>query len=105
MDALRPSAEPRPRRRLVDSDRRRCAGALLPVLSSVQEHVRQRVPHLARRAQRADVVATEERRPGALEDSIHSSRDARADGLHRAAKCLFVFRFEQQVQVIALDEK
>jgi len=53
MDTACPSTEPHRRRSLVELHRRRVAVPLCPMLSRVQQDVGNRVPHLARRAQRA----------------------------------------------------
>ena len=45
------------------------------VAARVEEAVRQRVPHLARRAQDVQVVAVGEHAPAETEDPVHGSRE------------------------------
>ncbi|HVN39366.1 MAG TPA: hypothetical protein VMW19_14475 [Myxococcota bacterium] len=56
------------------------------------------VPDLARRAQRADVVAAEEHGAAAPEYAMDAARDARCDRLHRGAESTLVFRLEDQIR-------
>jgi hypothetical protein len=72
------------------------------VLADVEEDVRKRIAYVARRSQRAHVVAAEEHRAGASEDPIHAARNARGDRLHRRAERLLAARLEDQVEVVAL---
>jgi len=100
-----PALEPSCRRGFVQPNRRRGAGALLPVLPDIEKDVRQRVPHFARSPQRADVVATEKHRPRAPEDAVRRPCDAGRDGFHPARECSLVLGFDEKMQVIALDRE
>jgi hypothetical protein len=51
-----PSVEPSSRRGNVQTNGRVCSRPLAPMLARVQEHVRERISHFARRAQRSHVV-------------------------------------------------
>ena len=57
---------------------------LAPVLAHIQEDVGERVPHLARRPQHAQVVAPEQHRTLAPEDPIHRARESRRHRFHPA---------------------
>lgn len=74
-----------------------------PVLAHVQEHVGERIPDLARRAQHAQVVAPEQHRPLASKDPVHSSRESRRHGFHPARQRFLPGGLHHEVQVVALD--
>src|SRR5262249_13552874 len=89
LEPVAPTVEPLARRGCVEADRRRGAGPLCPVLPRVEQHIAQRIAHLARRAQRADVVAAQYNRAAASEDPMDSARKARADRFHRRPERTF----------------
>jgi hypothetical protein len=75
------------------------------VLARIEQHVRQRVAHLAGSSQSADVVAAEKYGAHSVEDAIDSSRYARADRLHPTSQRLPARCFDDEMQVIALDRE
>jgi phage protein D len=72
-------------------------------MSRVLKHVDQRRAHLARRAQRAGVVAVAEDTTGATQKPVERSRDAHEQSLHAARERAPVGGLDDQVQVVRLD--
>ena len=110
-----PSLEPSPRRAGVDAaraaERRHVLQPHLPQLrdplrrmpSRVEQHVRDRVPHLPRGLEHAVVIPIREHLPGAPERAVHREREERRDRLHPAPERLHALRLDDQVRVIVLD--
>src|SRR5258706_1981400 len=98
-----PTVEPRARGCDVQHDGRSDPGPLPPVLARVQKHVRERMPHFARRAQHAEVVAPEQYGPFAPEDAVHCPREPDSHRLHPAPERVLSGGFHDQMYVIALD--
>jgi hypothetical protein len=73
------------------------------VAPRIEKDVRERVPHFARRAQDVEVEAVREHRSAAREDTVHSSREARSDGLHPRCEVAVARGFHDQMHVIVLD--
>jgi hypothetical protein len=73
------------------------------VLARIQEHVSERVSHLARRLQRAQVVAPEQGQSLAFEHPVHGPGQAGSDRLHTAPERILSGRFHHEVHMIALD--
>ena len=71
--------------------------------TGVQEHIRERVSHLARPSQHMNVVAIGQHRTASTEDSVHRARHARADGLHSGGEIGLARRFDDRMQVVVLD--
>jgi hypothetical protein len=69
----------------------------------VQQHVGERPPHLARRAQRAVVVAAVEHRAAPPAHAVHRPREPRGDALLTVREGLLAVRLHDQVRVIALE--
>jgi hypothetical protein len=69
----------------------------------ILEHVRDRVPYFARRAQHVGVVAIREHPTRPTEHSVHGSSEPRADRLHPAPESLSALRLDDEVGVIALQ--
>ena len=69
----------------------------------VQEHVGERVPDLARRAEEAGVKPLGEHRAAARERPVQRTCDAGADGHHPASERRRVRRFDEEVRVRALE--
>src|SRR4029453_2679808 len=97
-----PAIEPPPRARLIEPHRWRHAKALPPVLPNVEQHVRQRAPHLPRRPQYPQVVAVGEDPASPREDAIHAAREARGDRLHPAREIPRARRLDEQMEMIDL---
>ncbi len=99
-----PAVEPTPRRSRIDGRLSRgMPPELRGVSPSVQEDVRERVPNLARRAQRAHVVAIREDRTAANKHSVHGSGEPRTDRLHPTTQVLCARRLRNQMHVVHLD--
>ena len=103
MESSIPSGKESARRGRVDGFRRQPPCELREMPSRVQEHVGQRVPHLARRAEDVQVVTIRENWTAAPEDSIHGACDARGDGFHAAREVLLAGRLDECVNVVVLD--
>jgi hypothetical protein len=73
------------------------------VLSRVQQHVRERSPHLAWRAEHAVVVAAVENRSTAAKDAVDRPRETRSDALQPIAERMNALRLDQQVDVVVLE--
>ena len=71
--------------------------------AGIQEHVRERIPHLARGPEHAHVISIREDGPRAAEDPIDGSREARPQRLHATTQGAFVIGFHDQVRVVRLD--
>ena len=71
--------------------------------SCVEEDIRQRVPHLARRAQDAEVIPVAEDAAALAEHAIRGTCQARGDRFHSAGEVARACRFRDQVHVIRLD--
>ena len=69
----------------------------------VQQDVRQRVAHLARRAQNVKMEAIREHRTAPREDAIHGSRETGGDRFHPASEIARARRFDERVQMIVLN--
>jgi hypothetical protein len=69
----------------------------------VQEHVGDRVSHLARRAQHAHVVAIGQDGSRTVEHAVHGSSEACSESLHPASKCALMLRLDDEVGVIRLQ--
>jgi hypothetical protein len=90
--------------RWVDACRaRHRASELGQVTSRIQEHVRERVPHFARRAEDVKVIAVREDGAAAAEDAVHGSCEARTDRFHARSEIPLTRRLDNRVQVIVLD--
>jgi hypothetical protein len=98
-----PSIEPGAGRCDVEPHGWRGTVPLAPVLAHIQQNVRESVPDLARRPQRAQVVAAEQHRPLPPEHAIHGSREPRCHRLHSARECFLAVGLDHHVQVVALD--
>jgi len=104
MESSIPSGEEEPGRGWVGRrDARQRAAELCKVSARIQEHVRQRVTHLSRRAQDVKVVAVRERAPAKTKDSVHSSRNACGNGFHSAGEVALARSLCNQVHVVVLD--
>jgi hypothetical protein len=73
------------------------------VLPHVVQHVDEHVPHFTRRPQDAVVIAIRQHPPPDTEDPAHGARDPRPDGLHAPPERCPVVRFDQQMDVVALE--
>ena len=71
--------------------------------SRIEQDVRQRVSHLARRAEDVQVVAVRENATASVEYPVHRSRQARRDGFHPGRQVPLAHGFCDQVHVIVLD--
>src|SRR5215831_16519643 len=103
MSSSSPSSEPSSGRSRIDGCRKQPPSSLREVTSRVEQHVGERVPHLARRAQHVEMEAVREHRSAPAEDPVHGSRDARTDGLHSAGEIACARRLDDQMHVIVLD--
>ena len=104
MESSIPSGKPEPRGCRVDPCRlRQRASHLCQVASRIQQDIRQRVPHLARRPQHVKMKTIGEHRPAALEDPIHGSRNARGNRFHAAGQVALARSLRNQVHVVVLD--
>jgi hypothetical protein len=72
------------------------------VVTLVEEHVRERVPHLARRAERDGVVAIGEDAPTATKRSIELLREADAEALHSTRQRGATRGLDEEVEVVGL---
>ena len=82
----------------------RSAPAALPVvLARVQEHVRQRPPHLRRRALQHVVEAVGQNTPPAAEHPVHAARETRRQALHAVRQTLRSRRLDQEVRMVVLN--
>jgi hypothetical protein len=94
----RPSIEPAPRGRGIDREgTQEGTAGLRRVSARIQEHILERIAHLARRPQRPQVITIDEYGTGAPEDSIHGSGEPRADRLHPASERVFIICFHNQM--------
>jgi hypothetical protein len=71
--------------------------------SRIQKYVCDRIPDLARRAERAAVVAVREHRAAPVEDPVHRARDARDEGFHPAGEGVLARSFHDRVHMVVLD--
>jgi len=69
----------------------------------VQEDVRQRPTHLARRSEKAMVVTPVQHRAAPSTHAIDRARETRRDALHAVREGLLAVRLDDQVGVIALQ--
>ena len=69
----------------------------------IHQHVRERVPHLPRRAQDVEVKAIGEHGPAPLEHSVHGSREARSDRFHSRSEMALARRFDNGVEMVVLN--
>ena len=79
------------------------AASLEEVASRVEQHIGQRVPHLARRAKDPSVEAVGENGTAAPEDAIDRASYPRTDRLHAAGQVSGARRLDDHVYVVALD--
>ena len=77
--------------------------ALRRMPARIEQHVGERVPHLLRRLQHAQVIALEEHRPGAPERPVHRAREPRRKRHHPAPERLPIVGLDDQMRVIVLD--
>lgn len=98
-----PSVEPSGRGGFVDSRRRCDAESLPPVLPRVEQYVRERVPHLARRAQQVEVVPPVENGACARKHAVDRACEPRANGLHPARESSLRIGLDEEMRVIALQ--
>jgi hypothetical protein len=75
------------------------------VVPRVVENVAKRVANLARRLQRASVIAVVEQWTAATERAVNALRDADLEPLEPARPCLVARRLDDEVQVIRLDDE
>ncbi len=73
------------------------------VLPRIEQHVAERVPHLPRRRQEANVIAVRQHPPAPPHRAVHGERESRADRRHAARERCTIVRFHDQVRVIALQ--
>src|SRR5262249_22852611 len=69
----------------------------------IQEHVSQRVPHLARGAKHVKVVAVHEHGPAQAEHTVHGASKASAEGFHSGAEIALAPCFDDRMQLVVLD--
>jgi hypothetical protein len=69
----------------------------------VVQHVDERVPDLARRAQQSDVIAVSPDAPATLERAVDRFRQAHDQSADSGSERLRAVGFDDQVQVISLD--
>jgi len=98
-----PAIEPAARRGRVDADWRECAVAFPPVLAGVQQHVGQRIPHLARRSKHPQVVPIGQHRPPSATGPVGGSGQPGADRFHPAGEIARARGFDEEMGVIALE--
>lgn len=99
-----PPVEPASRRRRID--RRHRAGAHAEwarVAPRVEQHVGQRVSHLARRAQNAHVRSVVERAANTPEHTIDGPRESRRERFHAVRQIAGARGLDDRVHVIGLD--
>jgi hypothetical protein len=95
-----PSVEPPSRRRWIDPQSRTQPPRMTP---SVQQHVGQGVPHLARSSQEAGMKALGEHGAAAAGRPVQRACDACADRHHAATERVRVGRFDEKVCVRRLQ--
>lgn len=95
-----PTVEPGRGRTAIHEARERLARSFHGVLAKIAQHVTEGGLHLARRDERAAVVAIREHPPEAPERSIETARDADAEPLDAAGEISPARRFDDQVNVI-----
>ena len=71
--------------------------------SRIEQHVRERVAHLAWCPQHVQVEAVRQNGTAPREDSIHGSRQARGEGFHAAGELLRAGGLYEHVHVVGLD--
>ncbi len=74
-------------------------------MACVQQHIRKSIADLSRAAEQAEVVALREHGAAAVEDTVDSSRKARADRLQTTAERNAISGFDDQVDVVALERE
>jgi hypothetical protein len=73
------------------------------VLPEISEHLNQGISHLARRGERAAVPALGKQRPAARQKVVHLASDTDHEPAHATRQSALVPRFDQQVDMVALD--
>jgi hypothetical protein len=96
-----PPLEAHRRRKRVDSHSER----FRRVLSKIREHVDERSPHLARRAERTAMPAIRPKPTAAQDERIHRARNANGHALHAARQSPLVTRFDNKVHMVPLHGK
>ena len=77
--------------------------ALGGVVAAVEQDVADRVANLARRPQRAGVVAVREQAAAAVEQRVDAAREPHAEALHAAREGGLASGLDDQVEMIAQD--
>jgi hypothetical protein len=72
------------------------------VLACIEQHIGERAPHLARRAQDPQVIAAVEHRARESERALGRARHPGRDRLHPTPEGLLAGALDEQVQVVAL---
>ena len=109
-----PAVEPARGRERVEQPRRRerlhelallaeSRDALGRMPARIEQHVGERIPHLLRRLQQAQVISLEEHRPGAPQRPVHRAREPRRKRHHPAPERIAIVGLDDQVRVIVLD--
>ena len=96
-----PALEARTRRASVERARRSFA-ATHGVVPLVEEHVREGIPRLPRRAKSDAVIAIGEHAAAPLERAIELLREADAEPLHAAPERFLTLGLDDEVQMVAL---
>ena len=98
-----PAVEPFPRGGGIEADGSLYRGPRLPdVVARIQEHVAQRVVHLARRPQQPVVIALRQYGSTMLGHPVDRTRESRPDALHPAPQRRLVSRFDDEVRMVSL---
>jgi len=82
---------------------RRRQPALRAVLAHVEQHIRQCIPHLARRPKDAQVVTVAQDDAARAEGLVHEPREARSECLHAASELRRAASLDQEMRVIRLE--
>ena len=104
MKPTAPSSEPSAGRRRVDADPAcQLASALHEMTPRIQQHVCNRIPDFARRAQHMEVESIRENAATKPEYPVHGPCEASRDRLHPACQRMLPCGLDHEVHVIRLD--